>query len=63
MAVLFKAGAQVPVMPLVEVVGNGASVAPEHIDATGLNVGVTLGVTVIVNVVVVAHCPAADVNV
>ena len=62
-AVLSKAGDQVPVMPLLEVVGNGARTAPEHIDATGLNVGVTLGVTVIVKVVVVAHCPAVGVNV
>jgi len=50
-------------MPLVEVVGNGASVAPEQIDATAANVGVTLGVTVMVNVVVAAHCPAVGVNV
>ena len=62
-AVLSKAGDQVPVIPLVEVVGNGASTAPEQIAATAANVGVTLGVTVMVNVVVVAHCPAAGVNV
>jgi hypothetical protein len=50
-------------MPLLEVVGSGASVAPEHIGATALNVGVILGLTVIVNVVVVAHCPAVGVKV
>ena len=50
-------------MPLVDVVGNGVNTVPEHIDATGLKVGVTFGVTVIVKVVVVAHCPAAGVNV
>jgi hypothetical protein len=61
--VLFNAGAQVPVMPLLEVVGSGASVAPEHIGATAVNVGVTFGLTVIVKVVVVAHCPADGVNV
>ena len=44
-----------PVIPLVEVVGNAVSVAPEHIGATAANVGVTLGLTVIVNVVMVAH--------
>ena len=55
MAVLSGAGAQVPVMPLLEVVGNAASVAPEHIGATAVNVGVTLVLTVIVNVAVVAH--------
>jgi hypothetical protein len=46
-----------------EVVGNDASVAPEHIGATVLNVGVTFGLTVIVKVVVVAHCPAVGVKV
>ena len=55
MAVLSKAGAQVPVMPLVDVVGKGANVAPEHIDVTAVNVGVMFGLTVITNVVVVAH--------
>ena len=42
-------------MPLVEVVGNADKVAPEHIGATTLKVGVTFGLTVIVNVIVVAH--------
>ncbi|MND02149.1 hypothetical protein D3C83_214230 [compost metagenome] len=50
-------------MPLREVVGNGTSVAPEQIAATVLNVGVMFGLTVIVKVVVVAHCPAVGVNV
>jgi len=54
-AVLFKAGAQVPVMPLLEVVGSAVSVAPEQIGATAVNVGVIFGFTTIVNVVVVAH--------
>ena len=54
-AVLSKAGDQVPVMPLVEVVGKADNVAPEQIGATALNVGVIFGLTVIVNVVVVAH--------
>ena len=58
-----KAGAQEPVMPLVEVVGNGAKVAPEQTGATAVNVGVTFGLTVIVKVVVVAHCPAVGVKV
>ena len=62
-AVLFSAGAQVPVMPLVDVVGNAVSVAPEHIGATAVNVGVIFGLTVIVKVVVVAHCPAVGVKV
>jgi len=62
-AVLFNAGAQVPVKPLFDVVGNAVSVAPEHIGATAVNVGVIFGLTVIVKVVVVAHCPAVGVKV
>ena len=50
-------------MPLLDVVGNAVSVAPEQIDATGLNVGVMFGFTTIDKVVVVAHCPAVGVNV
>jgi hypothetical protein len=46
-----------------EVVGNAARGAPEHIGATTEKVGVSGGLTVIVNVVVVAHCPAVGVNV
>ena len=63
MAVLFNAGAQVPVIPLLDVVGKAVNVAPEQIGATALNVGVMLGLTTIVRVVVVAHCPAVGVNV
>ena len=54
-AVLSKAGAQVPVMPLLEVVGSAVSVAPEQMGATAVNVGMMFGLTIIVNVVVVAH--------
>ena len=50
-------------MPLLDVVGNADKVAPEQIGVTGVKVGVTLGLTVIVRVVVVAHCPADGVNV
>ena len=42
-------------MPLLDVVGKAESVAPEQIGPTAVNVGVTFGLTVIVNVVVVAH--------
>src|SRR5881392_3069280 len=62
-AVLLSAGAHVPVMPSLEVVGNAASTAPEQIGATAANVGRMFGLTVIVNVVVVAHCPAVGVKV
>ena len=60
---MFKAGDQAPVIPLVDVVGNADKVPPEQIGATALKVGVMFGLTVIVKVVVVAHCPAVGVNV
>ena len=50
-------------IPLVDVVGNADKAAPEQIGATAVNVGVMFGLTVIVNVAVVAHCPAVGVNV
>ena len=54
-AVLFNAGAQVPVMPFVEVVGKAVKVAPEQIAGIAAKVGVTFGLTVMVNVAGVAH--------
>ena len=61
---MFNAGDQLPVIgvALVDDVGSGDNVAPEQIGATALNVGVMLGLTVMVIVAVVAHCPAAGVN-
>ena len=38
--VLLIAGDQVPVIPLLEIVGSGNSGSPEQIGPTGLNVGV-----------------------
>jgi hypothetical protein len=60
--VLSKAGDQVPVTPLFEVVGIAKDV-PEQTAATCVNVVVTLGFTVIVMVAIVAHNPAVGVNV
>ena len=60
---MLSAGDHEPVMPLFDVVGSADKVAPEQIGATALNVGVMFGLTVIVNVVVVAHCPAVGVKV
>ena len=60
---LFKAGAHVPEIPLFDVVGNAIRVAPEQIGATAVKVGITCGLTVIVKVVVVAHCPVLGVKV
>ena len=48
---------------MLDVVGSAVSVAPEQIGATALNVGVILGLTVMVKVAVVAHWPAVGVNV
>ena len=48
---------------MVDVVGNGANTAPEQMGATAVNVGVIFGLTVMVNVVVVAHRPAVGVKV
>ena len=64
-AVLFNAGDQLPVIgvALVDDVGKGDNTAPKQIGATGLKVGAMFGLTVMVKVVVVAHCPAAGVKV
>ena len=45
-AVLFKAGDQVPVILLFDVVGNVANVAPEQIEATWVKPGLIIGLTV-----------------
>ena len=55
MVVLFNAGAHVPVIPLLEVVGKGDKIPPEHIGGTGVKTGVIFGFTVMVIVVVNAH--------
>ena len=58
-----SAGDHVPLIPLLDVVGNAFKVPPEQIGATALNVGRIFGLTVMVRVVVVAHCPAVGVKV
>jgi hypothetical protein len=60
---LFKAGDQVPEIPLMEVVGKADNVPPAQIGAIGVNVGVIIGFTTIVKVCDVAHCPADGVKV
>ena len=47
-AVLFNAGDQLPVILLVDVVGNALNVVPEQIAGTCVNVGVVNGFTVTV---------------
>ena len=54
-----------PVIPFVDVPGKAGTDAPAQMDKLEpkLNVGVTMGFTVTPNDAVVAHCPAAGVNV
>ena len=54
-----------PAMPLSDVPGNEGTVPPSQIvsDVPKPKEGVCLGVTVTVKLAVVAHCPAAGVNV
>jgi hypothetical protein len=61
-AVLSSAGDQVPVIPLLDVAGNAFNIARTD-RCYCVNVGVIFGLTVIVNVAVVAHCPAVGVKV
>ena len=61
--VLFSAGVHTPVIPLLEVISNGDSVAPTQIAATWVNVGVTIGFTTMISVTIVADWPIAGVNV
>jgi hypothetical protein len=56
--VLSTGRSQVPVIPLVEVNGKGATGLPEQIDAIGAKVGTTLALTVICLVILVLEQPA-----
>ena len=58
-------GVHSPLMLFVDVFGNVGTTSPAQIfnDVPKLNAGTILGVTVTVNVVVVAHKPAVGVNV
>lgn len=60
---LFKGGVHEPLMPLVDMFGKEANEESEQIGGMGLKVGTTEELTVMVNVVVEAHCPALGVNV
>ena len=60
---VLTAGLQVPVIPLIDVVGKTGGVAPLQTDVNGEKLG-TIGVlTVKDKVVVAAHCPMVGVNV
>jgi hypothetical protein len=60
---LTATGDHVPVIPFVEVRGNGAKGSPVQMGPTGLNVVITFGFITIVIVAVVAHSPAEGVKV
>ena len=57
------AGLHVPVIPLLDVVGNTGAVLFWHSGPICVNVGVTCVLTVTLSVAVAAHCPAFGVNV
>ena len=57
------AGLHVPVIPLLDVVGSVGAAAFWQSGPIAVNAGVTCGFIVTLNVVEVAHCPAAGVNV
>ena len=61
---LMTAGTQVPVIPLVEVVGKSGAVAPEQIDTAvpKLKTGVVFGYTETEYVTGTAHWPGSGVN-
>ena len=61
--VLLMGEDQVPLMPLLEVVGRAGMEAPLQYGPTAEKVGVVLGVMVTVKVVDTAHCPWLGVNV
>ena len=57
------AGLHVPLTPLVDVAGKAGAVLFWHSGPIAVNVGVSSGSTVMLNVVAVAHCPASGVKV
>ena len=63
MAVLMVAGLQVPLMPLVEVVGRAGALEFWHNGSTGLKSGSVAGLMTNPSVTGWAHCPALGVKV
>jgi hypothetical protein len=62
-AVLIDDGFHVPTIPLLDIVDKAGATTFWHSDPMGLNVGVTIGLTVTISVAPVAHCPTFGVNV
>ena len=60
---MFSIGLQLPVIPFFEIVGSGVKVSPSQIGATASKSGTAFGLTEMVSVLVVAHCPAVGVKV
>ena len=58
---LFKAGDQVPMMPLLEVVGNAESACPLQMAATALNVGIVLAELTTICAALLTTVPATEV--
>lgn len=56
-------GDQLPVIPLIDVVGNGAKVEPEHNGAMELKLGRVCAFTIMLSVAFTAHCPGLGINV
>lgn len=59
---MLTAESQVPVIPLVEVVGSVGAIPFSQIAGIALNVGVTIGFTAMLFVVTIAHCPELGVK-
>lgn len=57
------AGDQVPVIPLLEVVGRAFKFSPAQIGATAVKAGITGWFTVMISVAFAAHWPVAGVKV
>ena len=60
---MLTAGLQVPVTPLVDVVGRTGAADPLQIAGTAVKVGTVCAFMVTVKVVGTPHCPGAGVNV
>ena len=63
MVLSIEAGLHVPLIPLVEVVGNEGIVSPTQKGPIWLKVGGWVGIMTTVMSVTVAHCPASGVKV
>ena len=56
-------GFQIPTIPLMDVLGKIGALAPLHIGAIAVKIGNIIGLTVMLKVAELAHCPAFGVKV